>query len=104
MLRLLFAREKLAVILLSASVPALSGQQTMSYASVSGRVTDPSGGVVQGAQVSVGETETNITSSAQTDREGRFRFPYLRVGRYLLTVNHPGFVSYSQPLDLTVGS
>ncbi|MBV9441074.1 MAG: carboxypeptidase regulatory-like domain-containing protein, partial [Acidobacteriaceae bacterium] len=91
-------------MLLGASVRFLSGQQTVDHASVSGRVTDPSGAVIQGAQVSVRNADTNAVSSAETDRDGRFRFSYLQVGRYLLTVSHPGFASASQSLTLTVGS
>ena len=34
-------------------------QQSVGYASVSGRVTDPSGAVVPGAQVTARHTETN---------------------------------------------
>ena len=51
-------------------------QETINYASISGRVTDPPGGVVAGAQVSARQTETNLTGDATTDGEGRFRFPY----------------------------
>ncbi|MBV8828041.1 MAG: carboxypeptidase regulatory-like domain-containing protein, partial [Acidobacteriaceae bacterium] len=67
-MRFLVARQKLVLILLGASVRFLSGQQTVDHASVSGRVTDPSGAVIQGAQVSVRNADTNAVSSAQTDR------------------------------------
>ena len=61
-------------------------QQSVDYASVSGRVTDPSGAVVPGAQVTVRHTETNLGGTTLTDQEGRFRFPYLRVGPYEIAV------------------
>ena len=48
-------------------------QETIHFASVSGRVTDPSGAVVEGAQVNARQTDTNLTSATKTDREGRFR-------------------------------
>ena len=57
-------------------------QETINYASVSGRVTDPQGAIVPGATVTARQTETNLTVEAVTDAGGRFRFPYLKVGPY----------------------
>lgn len=79
-------------------------QQSVDYASVSGRVTDPSGAVVAGAQVTVRHSETNLTGATATDQEGRFRFPYLRVGLYEITVRQQGFSDVTRPLTLTVGA
>src|SRR5262245_4908423 len=81
-----------------------SAQQTVDYASIGGRVTDPSGAVVVGAFVLVRQTATNVVSSVETDREGRFRFPYLRVGSYEVSVHKDGFRGATQPLVLTVGA
>jgi len=61
-------------------------QQTINYASVRGRVTDPTGAVVSGAAVTTRETNTNLTAMAMTDQEGRFRFAYLKPGSYEITV------------------
>ena len=74
-------------------------QQSIDYASVSGRVTDPSMAVVAGAQVTVRHTDTGVTGATETDREGRFRFPYLRVGPYEVTVRQQGFREAIQPAD-----
>ena len=57
---------------------AVFAQQSIDYASLGGRVTDPSEAVVPGAQVVVRHTQTNVTAAAVTDQDGRFRFPYLR--------------------------
>ena len=81
-----------------------SAQESVNYASISGRVTDPSGAVVEGAQVTARQVETNLTSSANADREGRFRFPYLSVGQYEIKVHHQGFGEVTRSLTLTVGS
>ena len=75
-----------------AATPARA-QETTNSASVRGRVTDPSGAVVPGAQVTARQTDTNLTRTATTDPEGRFRFPYLRVGPYEITVQTQGFAS-----------
>ena len=51
-----------------------AAQETVNYASVSGRVTDPSGAVVPGAQVTARQTDTNLTGEATTDGEGASAF------------------------------
>jgi outer membrane receptor protein involved in Fe transport len=79
-------------------------QEAINYASISGRVTDATGAVVQGASVSARRTETNVTTTASTDRDGRFRIPYLRIGTYDVAVRHAGFADVSRTLTLTVGS
>ena len=82
----------------------ISAQESINYASISGRVTDASGAVVEGAQVTARQTDTNLTSSTDTDREGRFRLPYLRIGQYEIKVHHQGFADLARNLTLTVGS
>lgn len=82
----------------------LLAQESMNYASVSGRVTDQTGAVVDGAQVTARQTDTNLTSSVVTDQDGRFRFPYLRVGQYEIKVQRPGFAVAARSVTLTVGS
>jgi hypothetical protein len=81
-----------------------AAQETISYASISGRVTDPSGGVVAGATVTARQTETNLTGEVTTDGDGRFRFPYLKVGPYEITVRQTGFADATRQLTLTVGA
>ena len=39
-----------------------------------------------------------------TDHEGRFRFPYLSVGRYEIKIRHAGFGDVTRALTLTVGA
>jgi hypothetical protein len=86
-------------------VPAgVVAQETVHLASVSGRVTDPSGAVIVSARVTVRQTDTNFTATAQTDGDGRFRFPYLKVGPYEITVSQAGFADSTRRLTLTVGA
>src|SRR4051812_1795571 len=79
-------------------------QETVNNASISGRVTDPSGAVIAGAAVRVRQLDTNLITPSTTDREGRFRFTYLKVGRYEITVHAPQFAEFTKQLTLTVGS
>jgi hypothetical protein len=79
-------------------------QETINYASVSGRVTDPSGAVVAGAHVIARQIDTNVIAEASTDPQGRFRFPYLKVGPYEILVQQTGFADAIHQVTLTVGS
>jgi len=97
---------RLACILSCAAAlaPTAGAQETVNSASVSGRVTDPSGDVVQGAQVIARQTDTNLTRSTTTDPEGRFRFAYLKVGPYEIEVQAKGFAEVTRRLALTLGA
>ena len=80
------------------------GQETTNFASVSGRVTDAQGAVIPGARVSARQTETNVTAETVTNGEGRFRFPYLRVGTYEVKVRVDGFADTTRVLKTSVGA
>jgi hypothetical protein len=79
-------------------------QETVNFASISGRVTDPQGAVIRGAIVTARHTETNVTATATTDDEGRFRFPYLRIGPYEITARQTGFADTTRALTLSLGA
>src|SRR5438045_5731755 len=79
-------------------------QETLNSASVSGRVVDPQGAVVPGALVVALQTQTHIQSETVTGPDGRFRFPYLKVGPYEVTVHLQGFSAPTRLLNLTLGS
>jgi hypothetical protein len=98
-------KHHLAVILFAVAIPTLAAaQQTVNNASLSGRVTDPTGAVVLNAQVTVTQRDTNIAHTLTTSKEGRFRFPYLSVGAYDLRVEAPDFSTAVRPVTLTVGA
>jgi hypothetical protein len=81
-----------------------AAQETVNFASVSGRVSDPQGAVIRGATVTARHTETNVTATTTTDDEGRFRFPYLRIGPYEITAKQAGFADTTRALTLTIGA
>ena len=84
-------------------VPAFA-QQTVDVASISGRIVDDTGAVVPGAQVIATRLDTNVTASAITDVEGRFRFPYLKIGTYQIVASLSGFRDSTRQLTLTAGA
>jgi hypothetical protein len=90
------------IAVLAVAAPARS-QETINYASISGRVTDPQGAAVGGATVTARHIETGVNASMTTDPAGRFRFPYLRVGPYEVVAAHPGFAPSTRRLALALG-
>lgn len=49
-------------------------------ATLQGRLTDPTGGVIPGATVTATQVSTNIPRTALTDDEGRYFFASLPIG------------------------
>src|SRR5689334_7580156 len=93
----------LALTVLFTAAPARA-QETVDSASVSGRVVDEQNQVVPGATVTLRQVETNVTRSEATDRDGRFRFTYVKVGRYELEVQLAGFADVRRSLTLSAGA
>lgn len=91
------------LVILSGGDLSATAQQNVSSATLSGRVEDVSGAAVSGANVVVNNLETNQQQTGVTDEEGRYKFPYLRVGTYHLTVEQTGFATLTKQLTLTVG-
>jgi hypothetical protein len=58
---------------------------------ISGRVRDPSGGLVQRAQVTVVQTATKLQTQVQTNGDGLFVVPDLRPGEYDVSVSAHAF-------------
>jgi hypothetical protein len=95
------ARVSVCVTLLAWPAAA---QERVNFGSVSGRVVDEQGAVIPAARVRARHLETNQTSDAESDGSGRFRFSYLRVGRYDIVVSRAGFSDVTRALSVTVGS
>ena len=94
----------IAAVVILAAAARTGAQETINSATVSGRVSDPQGGIVPGARVTARRLDTNVVAEAITDRDGRFRFPLLRVGPYEIAAHLEGFKDASRRLTLTVGS
>src|SRR6202044_2253318 len=72
--------------------------------SIRGTVTDPSGAVIPGANVSVVLTGTDATRTATPDKDGAFEVAELPVGTYAITVDAQGFKkSVSQGVVVSIG-
>jgi carboxypeptidase family protein len=74
-------------------------------ASITGRVTDPSGGSVAGATVKATNANTGATFDAVTNDDGRFVVPaVLQVGIYKVEASKAGFkTAVSDNIELRIG-
>lgn len=81
----------------------INAQQNIAGATLSGRVEDANGAIINGTIVTAIHTETNQKQSVNSDESGRFRFAYLPVGNYEIKAGRDGFAPTSRKLTLTVG-
>ncbi len=91
------------LILLLATVPVAPGQQA-DTALIVGTVTDTTGAVIPGVNVTFGHVETGIESTTQTNETGSYRSNPLRIGTYIVVVEADGFKTYSgSGVNLSIG-
>jgi hypothetical protein len=111
-----FARVLASLVLFGVSCGSLRAQ-TSSTATVLGRVTDSTGGVVPGAQITLRNEATNASREQTTNSYGQYVFSAVDPGRYSLTVMKDGFqtesignvlldvnTSYTRDIQLKVGA
>jgi hypothetical protein len=73
--------------------PETALPQGETTSAIVGQVSDASGAAVPGATVTVTNGETGLKRRAKTDDSGRFNFPQLNPGTYLVKVEAEGFES-----------
>ena len=74
-------------------------------ATLSGRVSDPSGAVIPGAQVTIKDVGTGVARIVTADTAGLYAAPNLLPGKYELKCSAPGFATEVRTgLTLTVGA
>ena len=72
-------------------LPEVTFSQGETTSAIIGQVSDASGAAVPGAAVTATNKETGLKRSAKTDDSGRFNFPQLKPGMYLVKVEAEGF-------------
>jgi hypothetical protein len=79
--------------------------QAVNTGTVAGTVTDPSGGAIVGAAVTLTDTSTSNPRSATTNDAGRFFFANVVPGKYNVSVSKAGFrVSKLVDVEVAVGA
>ncbi len=82
--------------------PRVGGQTN--YGSIVGTVTDSSGAVVPGVQVTLKNNGTNATENSTSESGGTYRFVNLNPGSYSVTVTQAGFDSLTKEnIDVQIG-
>lgn len=88
-------RLAIAFILLMSSASVVRGQST--YASLTGRVTDPSNAVIVDAMITVISDDTNIRHVTTTNAAGEYYFANLTPRSYRIEVEKTGFRTLVKP-------
>jgi hypothetical protein len=102
--------RKLTKILVSLVVVVLSlGLVVSMYsqvtgATLSGIISDPSGGVIPGAQISIRNISTGISKEVSADSAGYYTVPNLAPGTYDVKVMAKGFNTAASTVTLAVGA
>ena len=79
----------LAIVLVMGLAATTNGQ--IDTGTIHGIVSDTSGAVIPKARVTLTNTGTGITVSAQTDESGRYSFPAIKIGGYQVAFEATGF-------------
>src|SRR5947207_4736785 len=99
-------RSKTLVVLLFVGLLAFAVtgvQAQITSTTLVGTVSDSTGAVVPGAQVSATNVDTNFKGTVQSNGEGAYRLEFLPVGSYKLEVSATGFKAYTRTgIELTV--
>ena len=74
------------------------------FATLSGRIQDPSQAPVSGARVTVTSKATDAVRRSTTNDQGLFETPNLVPGEYSVEVSKPGFAVQTHTIVLEVGS
>ena len=80
----------LFVIALLLAIPLAASAQ-VTTATIVGKVTDPSGAIVPGAEVTASNRETGLKRTTVSGDDGTYRLEFMPVGKYSVEVIYSGF-------------
>jgi hypothetical protein len=89
-------------IFLAIQTPVLLPQSLIT-GEVIGTITDPSGAVIPGIDVSLRNTGTGTTQASVANGQGFFRFPFVAPGSYLVEASAGGFITSQRVVQVQVG-
>ena len=101
-----FVHARLAAVLLAlftTSFPARIASAQVATGSIVGTVTDSSGQLVPGAQVTIREVNRNTTTTLTTDASGVYTAPFLVPGTYAVHGRAPGIQEVGAPRHRAAG-
>jgi outer membrane receptor protein involved in Fe transport len=92
----------IALVLVCSSVPALA--QGLGNAQLNGTITDPSGGSISGATITLRNPATDVSYSGTSNASGYYAIANMQPGTYELKASFAGFANYTQTgIVLSVG-
>jgi TonB-dependent receptor len=91
--------KRILLVLLVLVITAMSSVAQERKGSISGVVTDSSGGVLQGAQVELQPTGSMVASGEQ----GLFFVNSLAPGSYTVTIKYVGFATFTKTVEVVAG-
>ena len=92
----------IALVLVCSSVPARA--QGLGNAQLNGTVTDPSGGAISGATITLRNPATDVSYTATSNASGYYAMANMQPGTYELKASFAGFANYTQTgIVLSVG-
>src|SRR5438477_378238 len=83
-------------VLLAATLGISTARAQVLYGSLVGIVTDPSGGAIPNAAVTLTNKETGSSRELKTDEQGRYSVVNALPGKYTVKVVAPGFRTFSE--------
>ncbi len=88
----------------AASAPAAAQSNAAATGALHGHITDPSGALIPGAQVTVLTAAGKKVGSGAADPAGAYQLRGLAAGSYVIQASFPGFAPFvSAPIPLTTG-
>jgi hypothetical protein len=81
---------------------AMAGFAQVINATLSGTVSDATGALIPGVEITATETETGVVSTTLTNEAGTYQFPSLQPGPYRVNASLAGF--QSQIFQITLGT
>src|SRR5579864_2981374 len=92
-----FARLSMFAVLICMSLLCAVGARAQETGDIVGTVTDSTGAVVPNATVTLTNTGTNVSQTAQSGGDGNYAFTLLQVGNYIVKVSAAGFKTATAP-------
>jgi hypothetical protein len=92
----------LALVAFCAGLPSMA-QTTISTGSIQGTITDPTGGVVPGAQITISNKARGQSISLTSSGSGTYTSGALLPGDYVVRVEAKGFKTVELPVTVQVG-
>src|SRR5258708_7882498 len=100
-----FGASLLALVLAFIVSSSVNVQAQVAGGAISGTVSDTSGRVIAGAQVSITKVDTGVSRTTSTNEDGTYSAPNLLPGNYELTLSAAGFkTEVRHGVAVTVGS